>query len=214
MKTLTLAALAVLSLAGCTQPTVQAGIDQAYLAYNTCRKPILDKYAPVWAPHGATASTQSADETIPSAEEARLIGLQADELEGCRGTLVSMMSRVRPDVVPIWTQNFNDSTMRMTQFRQGKITWAENARRAMAQTQARSEALAAADQRNDQLRAQRLAAVLPVLQMMQQQNFQQQLLQQQQQAQSYQQPIYSNPSLHCTETGRIGVTGPVQMTCN
>jgi hypothetical protein len=134
--------LAVSALVGCATAAqrqakqIVAGQQEAVAQNKACLAAVLAKpeYAPL-LPHtpnletGQHTMAQLTDETIPSAEDARLVAASFDEANSCFGRFLTALSTVRPDLVPIFADAKAKATAASVLLVERKITWAEGARR-------------------------------------------------------------------------------------
>jgi hypothetical protein len=136
------ALLLVLATAGCTPTTqehaqqVGSATDDAAVAFSACLKAIRERpaYASV-AVHttdldsGAPTITQLTDETVPSIQDAQLLGARFDATNSCRGNFLNALATVRPDLVPVFEDAFTKREAVVVVLVERKITWGEGARR-------------------------------------------------------------------------------------
>jgi len=131
----------VLSVAGCaTAAQRQAqhaavGVHLALGQMKTCVRSVADnpQYASllVHTPNldtGQHTMAQLTDETVPTAEEARLFAKRYDDVNICRSHFLTALSSARPDLVPVFADAYAKSDGVAVQLVERKITWAAAAR--------------------------------------------------------------------------------------
>ena len=150
----------LLVVAGCAtaaqRQAQQAGVAsrEAVAQLKSCLSAVWSKpeYASL-VPHNPDMDTgqhtmvQLTDESVPSAEEARLEAARFDENSGCRKQFLASLSLARPDLVPILANGYSRGAAIVVELVERKITWGEAARR---ETEAASDVrsqVATADQR-------------------------------------------------------------------
>lgn len=81
---------------------------------------------------GQPTMAQLTDESLISPEEAKLFAARWDELTPCKTHVLSALSTVRPDVVPVLSDGFAKGAAIAVQLVERKITWGEGARQTQA----------------------------------------------------------------------------------
>lgn len=94
---------------------------------------------------GQPTMAQLTNETLPSPSEARLVAASYDDASRCRNRILSALSGVRPDIVPILSNTYIEGSTVTALLVQRKITWAESARRGQSRLGEMRQRLAEAD---------------------------------------------------------------------
>jgi hypothetical protein len=142
MRPWCLAVLLVLVTAGCA-PTAQqhaqevgSATDDAAVAFSTCLKEIRER--PIYASlavhttdldSGSPNIAQLTDETIPSIQDAQLLGARFDATNSCRGNFLNALATARPDLVPVFEDAFTKREAVVVILVERKVSWGEGARR-------------------------------------------------------------------------------------
>jgi hypothetical protein len=133
-------ALIALIVASCGKaPPPGAATLEAWAKFKSCVTSVIDKpeYAAL-SVHTLDLDTmrpapaELADETIPSAEEARLFAARFDEVNPCRENFLREVTIARPDLAPVLADEFRAAGVISVLVVDRRVTWAEAARRAQA----------------------------------------------------------------------------------
>jgi hypothetical protein len=86
-----------------------------------------------------------ADETIPTAEDARLFAVRFDEANPCREDFLKAVAIPRPDLAPVLADEFEAAGAISVLVVDRQVTWAEAARRAQVLSSDVRQKVSAAD---------------------------------------------------------------------
>lgn len=91
------------------------------------------------------ARAELTDETIPSAQDARLFAARFDAVNPCREDLLRAVAIPRPDLAPVLADEFKAAGAVSELIVERQVTWAEAARRAQGLSSDVRQKVAAAD---------------------------------------------------------------------
>ncbi len=94
---------------------------------------------------GQPMLAQLTDESMISSEDAKLFGARHDELNPCKSRLLNVLSTVRPDLVPILSDEYTKGTAIAVQLVERKITWGEFAQQGQVLLNDSRQRIAVAD---------------------------------------------------------------------
>ena len=147
-------ALIALILASCGKSAPPgAATLEAWVQFRTCVTSVIEKpeYGALRV-HTLDLDTMQparpelvADETIPSAQDARLFAARFDAVNPCREDLQRVVAIPRPDLVPILADEFKAAGAISELVVERQVTWAEAARRAQELSSDVRQKVAAAD---------------------------------------------------------------------
>jgi hypothetical protein len=145
--------LIVLTLANCAKATPPgAAALEAWAQFKACVTSVIDKpeYAAlrVYTLDLDTmqpAPAELADETFPTAEDARLFAVRFDEVNPCREDFLKAVAIPRPDLAPVLADEFKLVGAISVLVVDRQVTWAEAARRAQVLSSDVRQKVAAAD---------------------------------------------------------------------
>ena len=147
------AALIALILASCGKAAPPgAATVEAWAQFKACVASVIDKpeYAALRV-HTLDLDTMQpapaelADETIPSARDARLFAARFDEVNPCRENFLAAVAIPRPDLASVLADEFKAAAVISDLVTERQITWAEAARRAQTLSSDVRQKIAAAD---------------------------------------------------------------------
>jgi hypothetical protein len=146
-------ALIALILAGCGKSAPPgAAILDAWAQFRACVTSVIDK--PEYDALRVhildldtmqPARAELADETIPSAQDARLFAARFDAVNPCREDFLRAVATPRPDLVPVLADEFKAAGAISELVVERRVTWAEAARRAQVLSSDARQKVAAAD---------------------------------------------------------------------
>ena len=146
-------ALIALIFASCGQAALPgAATLEAWVQFRACVTSVIDQpeYAALRV-HTLDLDTMQpapadlADETIPSAQAARLFAARFDAVNPCREDFLRAVVIPRPDLVPILADKFKSAGAISELVVEQQVTWAEAARRAQELSSDVRQKIAAAD---------------------------------------------------------------------
>jgi hypothetical protein len=91
------------------------------------------------------AAADLADETIPSAQDARLFAARFDAVNPCREDFLRAVAIARPDLAPVLADEFKAAGAISELIVERRVTWAEAARRSQELSSDVRQNVAAAD---------------------------------------------------------------------